>query len=228
MVPSDMHQTLAETMEHIHKEEYLQLSNYNGESSEFDHLQPILNNCVKNQFLDKAEGTSTESIDSKSGPSKKKAIFMALGLCIVAGIGYFTYTSHIEGQRWDDLQQALRAEPGIILSHTSNEDGVYQLHGLADSMAKSPESLISEHTKDELAIESNFRPYLSLEPIFVQQRIQKALQLPPTIQLTLSDEVLHVNGASSTEWLEKLKLSAPLFAGVNAINLDKLEVTDEQ
>ena len=231
MVPSGMQQTLAETMESIHKEEHLKLNNYNGDSSQFDHLQPTLSLCLKNKLLDTTQEDKTEptkDTHSKSNFSLKKTSGLALGLCIIAGIGFLTYTSHIEGQQWDDLQQALRAEPGIILSHTSSEDGVYQLHGLADSMARAPKSLINEYTQDKFAIESNFRPYLSLEPIFVQQRIEKALLPPPTVQLTLSEEVLHVNGTAETEWLEKLTLSAPLLIGVNAINLDKLDITDAQ
>lgn len=230
MVPSGMHQTLAETMEHIHQEEYLQLANYNGDSSQFDHLQPVLTGCLKNKCreTETAADKSPKHLLAKEGISKKSILFLVLGLGFISGIGYLAYTNHVEGLQWSNLQQALRAEPGIILSHTSNDGGVYQLHGLVDPMATSPDVLISQYTQDKFSVESNFRPYLSLEPAFVQQRLENALLPSNTAQLTLTDGVLHVSGAASSIWLEKLKLTAPLLAGVTRINLDKLEIIDTQ
>ncbi|PWQ98273.1 hypothetical protein [Leucothrix arctica] len=225
IVPSGMHLTLSETMEAIHQEESLQLDGYDGDSSQFDHLQPLLMNCIKKQSRetpDKAEEKLKESF------SKKQMIFVGIGFAAIVGIAYLSYSNYVENKQWNKLQQVFRSEPGIILSHTAYENGTYQLHGLADSTARSPESLINEYALNKLSVKSNFRPYLSLEPELVQQRIEKALLPPPTIQLNLNDEVLYVSGFAEPKWLEQLKINAPLFAGVNSINLDKLETIRTQ
>ena len=220
MVPSGMHLTLSEAMEEIHRDEHLQLENYNGDPSQFDHLKELLSNCLRNQARDSNPQKEVEKPKAKN--SKKRAIGLAIGLFVLAGIGYLTYSNYTENKQWNELQQVFHAEPGIILSHASFEDGSYHLHGLADSTARSPESLIREYGEGKLEVKSNFKPYLSLEPALVQQRIEKALLPPETILLNLTDEVLFVSGEASNEWIEQLKLSAPLFAGVSSINLDEL------
>ena len=220
-VPADLRKTLTDTVERVHELEHERLKNYNGDTTQFDHLQDAFQDCLKKKSRKPEAETQKDET-----PSNQKPIAIAAALALCAGCAYYLYTNHVENRQWQAVQQALHNEPGILLSHATYENGTYQLHGLADSLAQSPSDIISQHTDSSLKIESHFAPFLSLEPSVVEKRLNASLQPPKTVQLSLTGTELHATGSASAAWAKQLQSSTPLLAGVTHINLDKLLINN--
>lgn len=215
-VPQGMQQILTETLENIHHQEAQNLQNYDGNPKHFEHLQPLLANCLRMK-------QKNREVESQKNTNKhKKVIWFALPL-LMLGLAYLIYNSMQKQHNWNEIQARLNDEPGLIVIQTLKQDGKYKISGLIDPLANKPSNILTSDIVNSLPLEFSFKPYLSLEPIIILSRIKKALLVPKSVDLRLNDEVLYATGHASPDWIKQFRLRVPLFAGIKTVNLNQLK-----
>lgn len=224
-VPRDMQEILTETVEEIHLQEHKKLIHYKGDPDGFTHLQPLLSNCLKTELINKQneDKKKEKKKNSKSSKSLKYGIYLSL-LLAASWFIYSAYQSSVERNEWANIQQIYQSEPGLIVTSSTYEQGKYLIRGLADPLAIKPSLLINHGTLDNIKVELEFRPYLSLEPSIVLKRIQETLNIPDSVKLSLNNEVLSLSGRGTRSWLGKFESDVNRFNGVKSLDINKLSL----
>lgn len=223
-VPQGLQETLSETIEDIHQQERQKIKQYDGDPAQFEHLRPILMRCLKTQKRDTPEKDQKKSKPVKNTKNRVRLLWASLPL-LISALAYGVYYNSNKRANWDALQQSMQNEPGLILTRAVIQNGVYHLHGLADPLAVEPIELVARSALSEEPLELTFKPYLSLESDIVLKRIRQILLVPNSVNLTLQNGILTAKGSATAQWIAEFKQKAPMFAGVNIININQLRAT---
>jgi len=224
-VPQGLQETLSETIEEIHQQENQKLKQYDGDPTQFEHLRPTLTRCLKTQKRDTPEAEQKKSKAAKNTKVTMRLLWVCLPLLMLA-LAYGVYYSSNKQANWEALQQSIQSEPGLILTQAVKQDGEYHLYGLADPLAIKPVDLVANSELRDETLQLAFKPYLSLESDIVLKRLNQALLIPNSVNLTLQNGILTVKGSATTQWIAEFKQKAPMLAGINIININQLRATN--
>ena len=108
--------------------------------------------------------------------------------------------------------EALRAEPGIVLTAIDRVGDTYRLAGLRDPLAARVEGVISRHGLP--AAELRFERFYSLDEPIVERRARRVLAPPGGVTLSLDDGQLRAAGSAPEAWIDRARLIAPALPGV--------------
>ena len=178
----------------------------------FGELDDELTTCL--QFKVKDEHTPIS-------PWLWLLLMLVLGL---AGMwGYHTYQAH---KKWAGFVEALRQEPGIVVTQAVRRIGAIRLSGLRDPLAAEPLALLAKAGFDPGQASGRWETYYALEPAFVLERARQGLKPPESVGLELVDGTLRMNGSAPHAWIESARRLAPLIPGVRAVASDGLRSTE--
>ena len=224
-VPQGLQETLSEAIEEIHQQENQKLKQYDGDPAQFEHLRPTLTRCLKTQKRDTPEAEQKKSKAAKNTKVTMRLLWVCLPLLMLA-LAYGVYYSSNKQANWEALQHSIQSEPGLILTQAVKQDGIYHLYGLADPLATKPVDLVTSSALSDKPLQLAFKPYLSLESDIVLKRLNQALLIPNSVNLTLQNGILTVKGSATTQWIAEFKQKAPMLAGINIININQLRATN--
>ena len=105
--------------------------------------------------------------------------------------------------RVQSVADVLDASPGIVVTEIARDGTTLVIRGLRDPLAAHPASLAGEAGWDGV-VDSQFRPFMSLEPGLVLGRAEAALVPPATVNLTLEDTTLAITGIAPSSWVDLL------------------------
>ncbi|MGB1310628.1 MAG: hypothetical protein ACPG47_05425 [Leucothrix sp.] len=227
-VPNDLQNMLTETIEVVHQHEHKRLGNYQGDSSTFDHLQPLLSQCLKTQLISKK--TKQKAKPSQGAANKQSKLFKygagLIGLIALSWGLYSYYQSSLAQDEWLKVQQTLRSEPGLVITHTAYNAGRYHISGLADPLAKNPSELINYGTLKNIAVDLAFSPYLSLDPDIALKRVHQAFDIPDAIVLKIENGVLGIIGKSTQSWLDKFTAGVSNLGGISRLDTSEISIIE--
>ena len=221
-VPMDLQNQLVEIVEEVHLQENKNLVNYKGDSSRFSHLKPILSGCLKTQLMNQKKKKKSKP-ESKFKPYIKPAIYFSL-FAAVAGFSYSAYTDSLKNDAWVKIQDTLQSEPGLIVTQAKITNDQYKIYGLIDPLATDPSLLIKRGTGNNIEVDLDFKPYLSMDPQFVLKRLKIKFDVPDSIKLTLNNNILTLSGRCTQSWLDKFESVATKLEGINALNIKDLKI----
>ncbi|PCJ31207.1 MAG: hypothetical protein COA90_06845 [Gammaproteobacteria bacterium] len=205
--PEGIRKGLRSVIESIHFEYRDLLLNFSGDSSLFDKTELSLASCLTSQVKQKQEGRFF---------SPQIIILCLLLLFIVA---WFFNASYQHEAKWQQYIEQLRQEPGIAITHVSEQSGSFTITGLRDPLARTPQQIRTSLTPiAEEHIHYQLEPYQALLPAFILQRANKVLRPPSEISLTLNEGILTSAGSASKEWQQQARTLARTIAGVNSYN----------
>ncbi len=223
-VPSDMQNKLAEVIEEVHLHNNKKLVNYKGDSSHFDHLQPILSECLKTQLMNKRK---KKKVKAKRNKLIKPAIYLSL-LALMLFYGFNAYKNSQENEAWLAAQKIIKAEPGVIITQAVEQNGHFFISGLADPLAEAPSLLIKHGSHNNIKVELDFRPYLSMDSEIILKRVKKKFNVPDSVNLQLQDHVLTLVGRSTKNWLDKFEKEVIKTDGIAALDTKKLTIVSNK
>ncbi|MDJ0973475.1 MAG: hypothetical protein QNJ98_03380 [Planctomycetota bacterium] len=209
--PPQLRPKLVEAVETIHADYQVPLAGFEGDPSEFAGVEAVLEECLLEQRKEKKERTVSSFL------------FWTLVFGgIIALISWWVVATTRAAERrdsWNAYLEALRDEPGIVVTWASDSDGALHARGLRDPMAREPITLLEGIELPENEIALTFDPYHASHEPFVLERITKALRPLPTITLTLEDGTLRVAGRAPHRWIEAARRTAPIAVGVETLDL---------
>lgn len=214
--PPTLRENLQEAVERVHASFQAPLQAFEGDTEQFAGVEPLLESCL-----------SEERKTARPRSASSYIFWAAIVGGVFALLAWWVMATLDANEReaaWSSYLAALRAEPGYVLTHTSDADDDLAVHGLRDPQARPPTELLGDLPLARGELTLRFAPYHSSHAPFVVARVRKALDPLPTVVLTLGDGVLRVTGRCSLAFHDRLRDVASLVAGVVRVETSGLRV----
>jgi OOP family OmpA-OmpF porin len=214
IVPRALRDTLAETLENIHRQYGLQLERFDGNTAPFAAIDGDLARCFEFRY--------------KEEPRRKGRGYVwaaaAIVLLLVGGwAGWRWWQDH----RWSQLVETLRDQPGLVITSFGREHGRFVIRGLRDPLAADPIQFVKNAGLSIKRGEFHWGAYYALDDAIVQQRAIAQLLPPPGVTFLVEDGVLRPQGSASSTWASDLVRRALLVPGIRAVNLAGLHRNEQ-
>lgn len=209
--PPDYELALRETLEHVHLTYGAELSEFRGDRAPFSGSRAQLSRCLREQ--------------RRSSPREGRAALWAAALLVAiaaTALVLWFRASWRDERRFADYAEALRREPGLLVTAAERRGGEYVFAGLRDPLAADPRAVIERGGPARAAVTLRFEPFYSLDPRIVERRVEQALRPPPGVSLALRDGVLAASGIAPERWIERARWSAAVLPGVARFDGDRL------
>lgn len=206
--------TLEETLEGIHREWGAELERFRGDTAPFEATTDRLDACLEAQFV------------TRRAPRRSRRVLAAAMIVVLLALGIWATLGIRDGRRWAAYLDALRSEPGIVVTAAGSRAGTYFVTGLRDPFAADPASMLAAAQLSPDAVVERWEPYHALVPDFILARARAVLEPPPTVELALRDHVLLAIGSAPREWIDESRRLARALPGVEGFNDDQLDNAD--
>lgn len=211
--PQDLRAVFQETLERIHLQFGVALSEFSGDSAPFAGTAPLLEDCLESRY----------DLPSPARTSGRKLTpFTAVVGIVLVALLFFGAWWLRDKWRWESSIERLRNEPGIIVTENGTRGGKYFLSGLRDPLARDPQAILRESKIDPGTVVTHWEAFQALTPEFVAARAKSLLDPPPTVKLSVHDSVLEAEGFASHQWALETRRAARLLPGVTQYRDDKL------
>jgi len=208
--PESLHGLLRETLAGIHEDLRVPLESYSGDSATLGDLASRLTPCLQQQ---------EQPPDTRITPWLW-AIPLAVLLLGGAWLAYRAWISY----RVDSYVQALRSEPGIVVTTAERRYLTWYVGGLRDPLSTEPAVLLTNAKLSPEQVVENWEPYEALNPAIVMKRMAATLNPPRSVSLSLAGRTIRAEGSAPEHWVEKARaLIASMPAGAPAIDLSRLK-----
>ena len=211
--PMDLRSVFQETLERIHLQFGMALSEFDGDAAAFSATAPLLDDCLQADYDSGQQGTT---VRRKITPLTVIVSVLLIGLLIW---GFFWLR---DNRRWDSFVEKLRTEPGIVVAETGKRDGKRFLSGLRDPLARDPQAVMQEFQVDPQTVITHWEPFHALTPEFALARAQSLLNPPSTVRLSVKDGALEAEGFASHEWVIETRKAARFLPGLGAFRDERL------
>jgi OOP family OmpA-OmpF porin len=145
--PADLRLLISEVRERLQREGGREMMAFTGDTGPFERLGTELEACLEARY------------GSEPKPARRSAwaILTAslLALSVLLGVGL------VDRARWLSYLDALREQPGIVLTSSERGWSHYRLAGLRDPLAADPTELTRRHRIDPRPINAHWNIYLS-------------------------------------------------------------------
>ena len=207
--PEALRATLRDTLADIHKELHGALGDYNGDAAPLGDLATRLEPSLKKQV--------------QAPVRKLTPVMWAFPLVLIAAAAYWLIGSYFENRRVEAYVDALRKEPGIVVTGVERSGGKWHVSGLRDPLSAKPADLLRRSRADADRIDERWEPYVALNPTIVLRRLQASLPTLQGVTLSRDGDTIRLQGGAPPDWIEKARLLVrALPAGAPAVDLSGL------
>jgi outer membrane protein OmpA-like peptidoglycan-associated protein len=210
-VPTDQRRVLTEAVESIHLEMRRELADYEGDSSPFERIKPIMQECLVSRT-------------DEDRPDKKRSylfVWIFLAVLLISG-GIWTLPKLEGAVRWSDFVDRLEQEPGIMVTETGRSKGLFVISGLRDPLSTNPDSIANEMGLDTSDVGYDWKLYQSLEEPFVVKRAAMILNPPDGVIFSMEHGNLVPIGVARHTWITEAQYLARSIPGIRALNAHRL------
>lgn len=210
VAPQGYGAVLCETLERVHLAYGDELAEFRGDRAPFSGARELLSTCLHEQ--------------RKPIPGRGRAALAAAALlaATATALVFWMRASWDDQRRFADCVEALRREPGLMVTAAERRDGQVALTGLRDPLAADPRAVIERGVPVRPPVTLRFEPFYSLHPQIVERRAARALEPPPGVSLSLRDGVLVASGVAPERWIDRARWSAALLPGVSGFDGERL------
>jgi hypothetical protein len=212
--PKDLSNLFQDALEAIHLRFGEPLEIFQGDTLPFEATHPILEMCLETRFRDDERKEAAKAEAQKSGRGFPRWLAWLAGLVVIAGLVTWIVLGRLETNRWNAYLDRLRSQPGLVVVSDGWRNGRRFVAGLRDPLATDPTSLLELSGFKAGTVNASWTPYQALEPRFVLQRAQRALEPPAGVTLKLQDGVLIASGIAPQSWLARARNLSRAIAGV--------------
>jgi outer membrane protein OmpA-like peptidoglycan-associated protein len=212
--PSDYRLQMKEALENIQQNFSSALADFKGETGPFRAAGDRLHQLLEARFVQKEEGKS-----------KHRAAIIAAAIALAIVIGWIGYSSYLLWE-WSRFLAALRQQPGIMVISGYKSGGRYHVQGFRDPLAPDPAKLLTEAGFDPKKADLDLTPFYSVDDPIVLRRANELLHPPAGVRLSEKSGVLSAEGIAPPKWIAQFEERALWIAGVNSIDVARLQNSD--
>ncbi len=211
--PGDLRRIMQDALDGIHVEQREAFEAFAGDTTPFAASRPHLESCMQMQ---------TEAVTRK----RPSPFLLAFAGLIILALGLWLFFSLRESRRWSDYLSRLNSERGLVVVSAEKRGGTYFITGLRDPMAADPAALLTASRVDPTNVSARWETYQASDPEFVLARMNRLLEPPNTVSLSVEDGALVARGAAGHDWVNaarkvtQMMPSVTRFADENLVDLD--------
>ncbi|WP_437542756.1 OmpA family protein [Sorangium sp. So ce367] len=198
---------LSETLEHVHLTYGGELVGFRGDRTPFSGARELLSRCLQQQ--------------RQPVPRRARAVLAAAALlaaAVATALVFSVRASREEQRRVDGWGEALRREPGLLVTAAERRAGQVVFTGLRDPLAADPRAVLERGGPLRQEVILRFEPFYSLHPQIVERRVASALEPPPGVTLALRGGAVAASGVAPQRWIERARWSAAVLPGVSGFD----------
>ena len=217
--PKDLSNLFQDALEAIHLRFNESLEDFKGDDAAFEASEPILESCLESRFRSD-EQREQARVAAQQKPARRVPSWSLwlVGLALLAALIAWIVTGRLEASRWNAYLDRLRAQPGLVVVSEGWREGKRFVAGLRDPLAVDPDGLLTASGLRRLDVQPTWTPYQALDPQFVLQRAQRALEPPATVALELKNGVLIASGIATRAWVARARNLSRAIAGVTELD----------
>jgi hypothetical protein len=160
-------------------------------------------------------------------PARTKPARWPLLLILLAGLGLLTWF-FVRSERWNANIEALRgrlsAHPGFLLTDIEERGrDALIVRGMLDPDADPLDASVGSSVPVQLSATG----YVSTDDTVTTRRARRLLAAPPSVQVTVRDGVLALDGRADATWIEAAREHAAWIAGVRDVRIAVTPNVDE-
>jgi len=199
--PGELRLIMKEAMEAIHVNLSYELNSFQGDTEVFNTKDRFLQNCLLKE--------------KKEVKKKPPYVLMAILAVLLVALGYWVYTRIDENQRFDHLIETINSLPGVLVTDSYKQDGLFIVEGMTDPEVGDFNSLVLNQGFDSDAVRFQMEEFISLDKQIVLKRANRLLNPPDSITLSINGDTLLANGNANEEWIKFAENRAMAVAGVS-------------
>lgn len=194
-----------DVLETIHVQFAGQLEEFSGDASAFQAAHPLLEECLETV------------VDTTSG-RQRRLTWMGWAIPVALVFLLLFVLAARSRERFERAVAVLDAEPGLVVLAANRSSGSWQVRGLRDPLARSPEQALAGAGLDPRRLSARWEPYVSLDSAIVAGRARRALGIPAATTLTLAGDTLTIAGDVPLASLGRIQ-GATLLPGVAHVDV---------
>lgn len=202
-IPQNYRVLLKETLEGIHIDYAYELEHFSGDTARFQKDTLLLEKCIQKE--------------RKPEKKRKPVAAIILILILLGGLGYWIYGVIDQRIHFNHLVAKMRALPGFVVTETGKQKGKWYIEGLKDPVVKIPDALFTKNKIDKSAILLKFKPYLSLDPTIILQRVKKTITAKTSTHYLYRNDTLFVSGQADKQWMTNAEKKALFIPGISTV-----------
>jgi OOP family OmpA-OmpF porin len=206
VAPRDLRDRMAEVLESAHREYSAQLDRFDGDTAPFTKVHQEISRCLEHRYKEEAK---TKSFGF---------VYAAVGVVVLLAVGWFGWRA-VQYARWNRVVNALREQPGFVITSFGREHGKFVVRGMRDPLAADPAQIIQSSNVNPADGEFHWGGYYALDDGIVQQRAKAILAPPSSAILAVESGILQVSGSASANWVKGLQSKALLVPGIRSVEL---------
>jgi OOP family OmpA-OmpF porin len=195
--PRDLRDRMAEVLENVHREYSAQLDRFDGDTAPFTKVHGELSRCLEHRYKEEAKTKSFAFV------------YATVGVVVLLAAGWFGWRA-VQYARWNRVVNALREQPGFVITSFGREHGKFVVRGMRDPLAADPAQIIQSSNVNPADGEFHWGGYYALDDGIVQQRAKAILAPPSSAILAVESGILQVSGSASANWVKGLQSKALL------------------
>ncbi len=199
---SELAEVFQDALSLVHIQFRKAFQNFDGDTEPFEEAKPALETCLQSTF--------------KSASKRPQPLLIAVLVVLALGLGFWSVQGIEQNRQWSRYLDSLAAEPGIVITETSQSWSGYRVKGLRDPLAADPKQLWEEQGMSR-NLEMSWEPYQALGPSLALPRAQQVLAPPDTVRLDLDNSTLVLSGYASDTWIEQATLIARSLPGIDRV-----------
>ena len=154
--PVELRSVFRSALEKIHQELLVPLDSFRqGDTSVFEPARPYLESCLL--------GRKTPD----RGKSLTLWAILSVAAALILGLAFWNVRNQ---HRWEAYIDALRQQPGIVVTSAERSGSGGRVEGMKDPLAPDPASLLGGFQLDPARVGYTWQPFLSLNTPFAAQR----------------------------------------------------------
>lgn len=209
--PAEILRRQQDVLETAHVQFSGPLAEFAGDATPFEPARPLLEECLET-VVDTGSGTSSRLRWLRWATP----LLLVLAILLVAGAR--------ARSRFARAIAAIDAEPGLVVVQSSRSWGNWDIAGLRDPLARTPEAVLAAAGLTPRSLAGRWDAYLSLDSAIVTARARAVHGLPPAATVLLRGDTLSVSGEVPLVALGSLGGTRSV-AGVSATVLSDVRVT---
>jgi hypothetical protein len=115
----------------------------------------------------------------------RRPLTLYIGCALLALLGWGLIAWWRDAHAFHRYLEALRAQPGIVITDSDRNHGHWQISVLRDPVAIDPQTLLLQWKVDPKRVDEHWQPYTGLNPPLVLKRMTAALGSPAGIAFTI-------------------------------------------
>ncbi|MCC5870908.1 MAG: OmpA family protein [Gammaproteobacteria bacterium] len=208
--PAEKTALLADLVDRLHAGWGSLLDSFDGDTAPFASLRDLFQPLVMT-----AADISRTPAGERTGWRQWPLILAAVGMITL--VAMWQWQSHQHRAQVAALQQALGAEPGLVVTRLYKSGGTVRVEGLRDVLAREPGEIASAWPQLQVAFD--FKPYFAADPELAAARVEQLLTPPDGVTLSVEGARVEVSGEVDRPWVERARGALKALPGDWALAL---------